>query len=392
MHLPSFFKGIEEVEKQLDPTNIMILRAMWKLGPRNLLKISRRIGAASTSVHERVARLEAKSGRIAFLIPKTREFGLSRVMVLVESRPGSEEVVTAALKIPNLWRSINRCEGVFTHQSIHAVPNEFLNDFKKYVKQFLKLGLVRRYRVFQTTDIIPNFPNFNCYDPKEGDWKFQWPQWMNALKHEAPKQVASDSIRHAVRLDKKDLLIIKELQKNARIPLADMAPQLGMSLPGVKYRFDKMARAGLLQPIAFDVYPYPVEVSAYHEVMLEFTTNHTMSSFLSLTPRLFFIIGAAKVLNSKTLIVRTYILESQLRNMFAFFSQMAREGMIESYSSVRLEFAGRETQTISYELFDDEKGWVINMRQCVTKLSELASANNLRPAPRSVRRISKATA
>lgn len=383
VHLPNYFKGIDEVEKQLDPININILSAMWKLGPRNLLKIARQIGAPPTSVHERVAKLEAKSGRIAYLVPRTSEIGMIRVIVLVEGRAGSEELVTAALKIPNLWRSINLCEGVFTHLSVNTVPNPLLDDFKKYVKHLLKLGLIRRYRTFLTGDYAPNFPNFRYYDPNLRNWRFKWRQWINILNDETRKQVASDSNRHPINVDKKDLLIIKELEKNARIPLAAMAPQLGMSLPGVKYRFDKMVLAGLVQPIAFDVYPYPLEVSAYHEVMLEFMTRHAMNRFLSLTPKLFFIHGVAKVLNSKTLIVRTYILESQLRNMFAFFSEMAQDGMIEAYSSVRLQFAGRETQTISYELFDDEKGWVVDMSQCVSKLSELVSANNLHPAPRS---------
>ena len=382
MHLPTYFNGIDAVEKQLDPINIKILTAMWKLGPRNLLRISRQIRTPSTSVHERVARLEAKSGRIAYLVPKTSEIGMIRVVVLVEARAGSEELVTAALKLPNLWRSINLCEGVFTHLSVHIVPTQFLDDFKKYVRQLLKLGLIRRYRTLLTGDYAVNFPNFTYYDPKLRNWRFQWQRWINVLNDETPKLVASDSNRHPINVDKKDLLIIKELEKNARMTLADMAPKLGMSLPGVKYRFDKMVRTGLVQPIDFDVFPYPVEVSAHHEVMLEFTTKHAMNKFLSLTSELFFIRGVARVLSSKTLILRTYILQSQLRNMFAFFSEMAQDGMIRSYSSVRVEFAGRKTQTISYELFDDEKGWVVDMSQCISKLSKLVSANNLRAAPR----------
>ena len=380
MHLPNYFKGIDEVEKQLDPINIRILTAMWKLGPRNLLKISRQIGIPSTSVHERVARLEAKSGRIAYLVPRASQIGMIRVIVLVEGRAGSEELVTAALKLPNLWRSINLCEGGFTHLSVHTVPTLFLDDFKKYVKKLFKLGLIRRYRTFLTGDYVPNFRNFTYYDPKLRNWRFEWEQWIDILNDETSKRVALNSNRHPINVDKKDLLIIKELEKNARVTLADMATQLGMSLPGVKYRFDRMVRTGLVQPIAFDVFPYPVQVSAHHEVMLKFTTRHAMNRFLSLMPELFFVFGVAKVLNSKVIILRTYILESQLRKMFAFFSEMAQDGMIESYSSVRVDFAGRETQTISYELFHDEEGWVVDLSQCVSKLSELVSANNLRPA------------
>lgn len=153
---------------------------------------------------------------------------------------------------------------------------------------------------------------------------------------------------------------------------------LGISLQGVKYRFDKrLVPNGIVQNFAFDVYPYPIEVSAYHEVMLEFTSNGAMQKFFSLLSELFFVLGASKVLGKNALLVRTCILESQLQNMFAFFSQIAKAGMLESFSSVRLSFAGRETQTISYELFDDEKGWVFDLKRCLSELRRLAKAKSL---------------
>ena len=62
VQLPNYFKGIAETEKQLDPTNIKILTAMWKHGPRNILEVSRRTRLPFTSVYHRVAKLEAKTG------------------------------------------------------------------------------------------------------------------------------------------------------------------------------------------------------------------------------------------------------------------------------------------------------------------------------------------
>ncbi len=126
----------------------------------------------------------------------------------------------------------------------------------------------------------------------------------------------------------------------------------------------------------FDVWPYPEEVSAYHEVLVKFTSSLEMDRFFSLVDELFFVLGVAKVLHENSLIVRTYMLQNQVWSMFAFFSQMAKEGMIESYSSVRQDFIGRETQTISYELFDHEKGWTFNLENW---LSELAKLTQLAP-------------
>jgi len=97
-------KNIREITKQLDRTNVKILSAMWKYGPRNLLEVSRRTGIPFTSVYHRVAKLEAKSKRVASLMPQVSGLGLVRIVVLVSANPGCEDRVTAALKLPNYWR------------------------------------------------------------------------------------------------------------------------------------------------------------------------------------------------------------------------------------------------------------------------------------------------
>jgi hypothetical protein len=75
------------------------------------------------------------------------------------------------------------------------------------------------------------------------------------------------------------------------------------------------------------------------------------------------------------MIARTYIAQSQLSNMFNFFSEMAKAGLLVSYSPIRMSFAGRQTQTISYELFDDEKGWSFSLPACLDKLSKQVSTS-----------------
>lgn len=378
VRVAEWHKGIREIAKQLDRENIKILSAMWKFGPRNLLEVSRRTGIPFTSVYHRVAKLEAKSKRVASVIPQVSKLGMLRVVVLATASPGSEERVTTAMKIPNLWRSVNRCEGSFTHLTVHTVPVKFLKEFKTYVRRLSELGLITQSKIILTGDYVPNFPDFKYYDSVSNQWTFRWSRWLSMLKKESSKTIG-DAPNYSVLMNKKDLLILKELEKNARRSFTDLAPLLGMSLQGVKYRYDKkLVPSGSLKYIAFDVLPYPEEVSAYHEVLLKFTSNRAMNRFFSLTDELFFVLGVAKVLRQKSLMVRTQTLQSQVANLFAFFSQMAEEGMLESYSSVRQDFTGREVQTISYELFDDEAGWTFDLKTCLLDLSKLARLARLR--------------
>ena len=372
------FKAVRQVAKELDSTNIKILSAMWKFGPRNLLEVSRRTGIPFTSVYHRMGKLEAKSGRVAYLIPQVSKLGMARVVVLVTAKAGSEERVLAALKIPNFWWSINPCEGNFTHHSVHAVPAKFIQDFRAYIRHLSKIGLITQYRIITTGEQYPNFPNFRYYNPSANEWKVPWGLWLKALSRVTPTKVIDDPESYAVLAGRKDLVIVKELEKNARRRFADLAPIVGITLQGVKYHYDKiLVPKGIVQNFAFDVYPYPIEVSAYHEIMLEFTNQRNMNKFFSLVSELFFVLGASKVLRKNSLLIRTCILQSQLLNMFAFFSEMAKSGILDSYSSVRLNFAGRETQTISYELFDDHKGWVFDLKHALSDLRKLAKSKRL---------------
>lgn len=371
VQFPNYFKGITETEKQLDPTNIKILTAMWKHGPRNLLNISRKTRLPFTSVYHRVAKLEEKSGRVAYVMPETSKLGLVRIVVLAAARTGSEEVVTKALQLPNMWRFVNPCEGTYTHLSAHAVPRKHLKDFNRYLRKLVETGVITDFKVIQTGDSRPNFPDFRYYNPTSMRWSFQWDHWMSGIKKQKPDKTIEDPLGYQMLLDRKDLLIVKELEKNARRSLTDMVPILEMSLPAVKNRYDKLQSTGVIQHYALDVHAFPVEISAYHELMLEFTTTRNMNRFYSFLNQLPFILVVAKVIQRNALLVRTYIPETQLMNMFTFFSELANAGILASYSLLRLNFAGRRTQTISYELYDDKSGWMFNLQKCTAQLSKL---------------------
>ncbi len=371
------FDAVRRIAKQLDRTNIRILSAMWRFGPRNLLEISRRTGIPFTSVYHRVRKLEGMSGRIACLMPQLSKLGLTRVVVLLEAKTGEEECVRSALKIPNFWRSINPCEGAFTFHSVHAIPLKYLHEFKAYLKELRNIGLINELRIIRTGDQIPNFADFQYYDPEANRWILPWGRWLSLLKEISPSEI-TDPTEYQILADKKDLLIVKELEKNARKSFAELAPVLGVSLQGVKYRFDKrLVPRGIVKNFDFDVYPYPIEVSAYHEIMLEFPGEEVMNKFFSLQKQLFFILATSKVVGRATLVVRTCILQSQLHNMFRFFSEMAKEKLLESYSALRLSFDSRETQTTSYELFDDENGWTFDSAKCVSELHQLVEGRDL---------------
>jgi len=380
VHIAEPFNSARRIAKQLDAQNIKILSGMWKFGPRNLLEVSRQTRVPFTSVYNRIRKLEVESGRVAYLVPPLSRIGMTRAVVLVAATGGCEEQVSEALKIPNFWRSINSCEGSYTHHSAHAVPVKHFQEFRACMAQLRKTGLATDVKIIRTGGQYPNFPDFSCYNAETNEWTLPWGKWLDALEKATPSGVPEDPVSYPILVDKKDLMLIKELEKNARTSFADLAPILGISLQGVKYRYDKrLVPRGIVRQFAFDIYPYPVEVSAYHEMMLEFVDDVAMRRFYSAHDRFFFILASSKVLGRSTLLVRTCILESQLRNMLKFFSEMAKNRMLESYSAIRMSLMGRQAQTVSYELFDDEAGWMFNSKECISRLQQFGDKDTRTP-------------
>jgi len=351
---------------------VKIFSAMWKYGPRNLLEVSRRTGIPVTSVYHRIERVESRSGPVVELMPSLSRLGMVRIVALAASRLGYEDVVVNALTAPNLWSAIDSCEGSFTHDSVHSVPYRSVNEFANYLQHLSKNNLVTGLRIIPTGDYVPNFPDFSYYDASQNEWVFPWDKWLLQTIDAKPTASLVDPSSYDTSADKTDLIIVTELQLDARKSYSELAKLLGITLYGVKYHYDKkLVPQRIVTNFQFNIVPYPEEVSAFHEIMLEFENGETLQKFVSIIPRLFFVIGFSKVLKKDTILLRTYILETQLHRLFQFFSELAKANVLRSYSAIRKNLRSRRTQTISCELYDEHEGWKIDFEKHRRQLIKL---------------------
>lgn len=365
-------RWFREVLKRLDPTNIKILSTMAKVGPRNLLEVSRLTGIPFTTVYHRIAQIESASRQVVHLLPNVSRLGMTRIMLLVAAKPGLEDLVTQALKIPNYWRTVERCEGAFTHHSIQIIPHKFLKEFREYVSTMKAKNLIKSFRMVETGDTFPIFPDFSSYECSSGEWVFDWNDWLDAVKSGAPVEEINDPRGDPIAVDLVDLEMLSYLDQNGRMKFTEIAEKLNVSPQSVKYRYDnKLAPAGVVGTFDFLVLPYPAEIASWHEFMLEFPDETAMNRFFSVAKRLFFIHHVVKAFRKNALLVRTRIVGSQVENMFTFFAEMVNAGQLTTYSAVRLNMGSRTKQTISTELFDPESGWQWDVYKNLLELNKL---------------------
>lgn len=369
----NYYRRLSEAFGLLDSLNTQILECMANVGPRNLLEISRRTGIPFTTVYHRVSKLETRVGIVAKLIPNFSKLGLVRLVVIGKATQGGEERLTEALKLPNYWWSLTRCEGGFTHYSVHCVPVEHLASFARYLNQLSRNGLVDNLEIIRVGESFPLNLNFHCYDSESQTWRFPWDKWLKRLMRQKAVRRVNDPANFNRVVDKHDLLIVKELQKNGRTTLAALAPAMGMTLPGVKYHYDRLKARGVCRDFSIEMLPYPIEVSAVYDVMLDFPSREQMNKFFSFVDSLFFFLDVAKVMGKNSLVLRSFVPETQVSNMFQFLSELTRRKMLTAYSALRLRFETRQRQTISYELFDEKKGWLFDYAKCAAELRKIAA-------------------
>ena len=374
--IAEFYQRVWNLTKQLDSTTIRILNGIQKLGPRNLLAVARYTRIPFSTVYNRIEKLEVAKGPISFGNANVSKLGLAVVSVLTSANPGCEATVTEALKFPKYWHVLNRCEGGYSHDSVHYVPVKQIKLFQSYLREMANRGLVAKNAVLMTGDDVCNYINYDYYDPKGKRWKYTWDVWLREIAKQKPNKTIEDPRSYEIKVDKRDLNILRQLQIDGRKTFVDLAKPLGITLQAVKYRFDRrLIGQRIVSDFGLNTFPCPPQIAAYYELHCEFSNRRSMNKFFSYLGELFFVTRVKKILKHNSLLIRVVILDSQVLHLFRFLSQLCRKGILRSYSTVRIRLDERESQPIAVELFDEKTGWISDYRNWIAGLRKLTRRN-----------------
>lgn len=388
MSLPTadeYFDRIHRITSLLDEENIKIISAMKKYGPRNLQHISRKSGVPYPTVYTRVTKLEGEGLLQTWASPDHSRIGLARGVVLLTPVPGRELLAREALKIPGYWLRIIRCSGEINgYYSLQAIPSNNRQDFEQYLDQLIASGIATSYRIFWLGDFRSKIPNFEYYDSKKKAWKFEWKTWLKFSPDEKHSEHTNETMVDKVSFDKNDLLILKELEKNARKKLSEFAQMIGVTLPAAKYRFDNIVKKGLVQDYVIDILPYAPDVSELYEIRLDYPDENHLVAREKWLQRLPFVLNYSRIRGANSVTARMYMPRGEVNNLITLLSSWVREKVLDRFSYMALDPMTIEAQTFSYEQFDDTNGWHYDNREYLNALRNLVSAFETKvptPAP-----------
>lgn len=368
-----YFDGVHRIVTLLDEENVTILRTMKQHGPRNLLEIARKAKLPYTTVYNRVTKLENQGVLRTWIYPNYPKIGLSRSVVIVTPHPGKEVLAREALKVPSFWLKIARCLGDTNgYYSQHAVPTANRQDFELYLEQLLERGVIKKYRIYWLGEAGFPLPNFDYYKMKDRSWKFDWKGWLEKLTATRTKnETGKQSGAQPDSFDERDLVILKELTKDARTTLADLSKMLSLTLPATKYRFDKLVARGLIQEYVIDLLPFAPQISKLIDAKLDFKSEGAMRAVENALPDLPIVQSYSLIAGLNSMMVRLYLPQVEVSNLFAFMSLLISKGVLTNYSYIIIDPMTIQAQTFAYKDYSDQKGWNYNSREYLKSVDNL---------------------
>ncbi len=367
-----YFERIHKIISVLDEENLKVINTMKKSGPRNLQQISRKSGVPYPTVYTRVNKLAGQGLLNTYAYPNFSKIGLARALVLLTPAPGKESLAREALKIPGYWLSIIRCSGECNgYYSLHGVPADNRQDFEHYLDQLVASGLATNHRIFWLGEYNA-VASFDYFDLKKHAWRFPWATWLKLFLDEKKREKPEEQDYRRDDFDKNDLLILKELMKDARKKLSEFAKLIGVTLPAAKYRFDNIIRKGLVKDYIISVLPYAPEVSELLEVRLDFKNEGFLTAKERILQGLPFVMSYSRIRGANSLTCRMYLPKVEMSNLLILLSAPVRQNILDRFTYMALDPLTTENQTFSYEYFDDKTGWRYDNRDYIDALRKLA--------------------
>lgn len=361
--------------KFLDKTNAKVLEALGDLGARNITVLAKSTNLPITTVRFRLRKM-MKDGQVLVAInPDLSKLGLAKAFMIATAPLGCQDRLLETIRNTDYWTYIIRCYGRFDGYCVYfAFPAAYMKDLENYVNKAKRLRAFSDSQFFWITNsrVIP--PDFSEYDFEKKKWKFQWEEWINDALTASSKlpDMVKEPHNYPIMVDKKDLLIIKELQKDESIEFKKLAEIVGISPQSVGFRYHKhVLQRNLIIDHAVDVYPFPIEISDAYIFIINFRNEKSVAKFANACEKKPFVVSYAKIVGKNSLIVNIYILKTEFSNLIKSLNRLYLEGLIKDFFYVTLDSTSYKRQTIAYKNFENGK-WTFNYKETIKKLKEIS--------------------
>ena len=352
----SFVKSFEDFHdsfKFLDNIGVKIVQNLMDVGPRNLMEAARRLGLPQSTIYYRMKMLEEKC-HLEFEPQLTlNKVGLKRISAIIYPRVNSHDVVLSKLKsiryLEKFYRLLTPNLG---YLFIWRIPEKSVGQLRQFLGKMQQEGLIKDFTFHLLGEQHICGPSLEWYDPSAKVWVYKWSDVRKRLTESPPIEL-EDPRDYTNICDKLDIFIVEQIQMQPKIAFSEIAKAAGVSVPTVKYRYEKLERSGVLRGHYPTILAFPPEVSRLIDLRVEFPSGRELGTFAAGLKGLPFALAYQKEVGFNSLIIRAYLPTSELSSLLDLLTDLAHKDFIKGFSFFELDIRTAERYSIESALFED---------------------------------------
>jgi hypothetical protein len=358
-----------------DDKMVRFVQLLEDMGP-DIAEISRRLGEHKETVRYWYKEKILKKGFAIRATPDISSLGLKRVTFLVEFASPYYQVANSILMAMSQLCYLTYFGKVLPGKKFvfgAVVPELYLNDYLEFISRLSDLGIFTSVSS-HLFDWVRNPPmKAEYYNFDTGIWDFDWskPRVQNLSGYEISKKVDFDCI---------DLLVVKELQKDANIQLTEIAKQHNLNYKTLHWHYinhvkDKIVKSYWINWLGTR-YDFEADRALHRRhryfgvslLVKNVTTqeNIDLSSKLNMLPFMFFEAGGRSYFSSLAFPV------DFLNEAYAYLDEVL-EPYTDRFELYCVDSTNAMTFTIPYNLYNQEtQQWIFNKGELLEKFANMA--------------------
>jgi DNA-binding Lrp family transcriptional regulator len=361
------------LQQRLDSLDIKILKALVACGPRNLAKVARKAKISPTTLQYRLKNLSSHFYLRFFTNIYHVNLGLKKAIIIVEGEPGQEELLLSCLKANSFWIYLVPIYGVVQgYLGIYTIPVNHTREFELFLDELKKTGAARSVKLVWTTSLHRVNLIGTWFDSSSEKWAFQWEGWADAISNQPTElpYTLREPKQFPIQADQIDILILKELEKNATVSFHELAEGLGITPQAVRQRYRRLQKLNLIE--GFEIHLYQFQMMPFETFYFSFNFEEyeKFAKFASSLLDKPFAVSLGKILGQNSMIAFLYVPLQEFKGFMRTLSTLQAAKWLQNYYYVHIDLDKAMRQTFSYEYFK-QGSWVYEHEKHIKTLQIL---------------------
>ena len=367
------------MQKRLDSIDIKILEALGVYGPRSISKVARNIDMPTSTVRDRIKILKSHFSLLLQAKVYHTFIGLKKAFVFARAAPGHERLLWECMRANDYWFYLTaRYDVAESFYGIYGIPINHIHEFEQFVKQMKELGVALSIDLSWSTCIQEVSFTDEWYNHGLQAWSFKWDKWIDEIENQGTSLPATlvEPKSYPQKADKIDIIILKELYKDAECKLSDIANLLRISSQRVQYHFENhVISKGLIE--GYTVFlPHFEDASETYCFRFHFCSKDSMAKFALSFQGKPFVRSIGKIIGENALFVHIYLPRKEFRGFTDSLSKLIKTDAIEHYDYAIEDLSRKQAETIPYQLFK-KKSWIYDHEVHLRKLHEITGKSSI---------------